>query len=303
MDLKRRSVLMAGGGAVAGAFLGLQRLWAAALPGSTAAMATGFGDLRTETGTVDRSGEFVLARGDDARQPLDLRGEPRAFRPDGAEQEHRQRHRQRCRHGADRCDHAIGRPPAGAAVPDQHIDEGRGQQHRHHHGGDCHGADPHREHAARGGRRRQDQVQVGTRIERARDLLHGLRHHQRPGEQGATGDHHQRAAVCIGRKLGELAHDRQRDEMHCHREGDDHENDHARAFAPARGQHRPPVPPRQAEFVMRQEGEGRARHVVTRPVPVRRPASGTCLRGSSRPCRPWRAIHRACLRRSACRRR
>ena len=52
MDLKRRSVLMAGGGAVAGAFLGLQRLWAAALPGSTAAMATGFGDLRTDPGGI-----------------------------------------------------------------------------------------------------------------------------------------------------------------------------------------------------------------------------------------------------------
>ena len=52
MDLKRRSVLMAGGGAVAGAFLGLQRLWAAELPGSTAAMATGFGDLRTDPGGI-----------------------------------------------------------------------------------------------------------------------------------------------------------------------------------------------------------------------------------------------------------
>ena len=66
MDLKRRSVLMAGGGAVAGAFLGLQRLWAAELPGSTAAMATGFGDLRTDPrGILDLPSGFsyrVIAR-------------------------------------------------------------------------------------------------------------------------------------------------------------------------------------------------------------------------------------------------
>lgn len=31
-----------------------------------------FGDLRTGSGTVDRAGEFVLARGDDARQPLEM---------------------------------------------------------------------------------------------------------------------------------------------------------------------------------------------------------------------------------------
>ncbi|WP_082331036.1 5-methyltetrahydropteroyltriglutamate--homocysteine S-methyltransferase [Kocuria palustris] len=63
--------------------LGLEQ--ASAVPGSYAlydhvldtliavgAVPTRFGDLRTETGTVDRSGEFVLARGDDARQPLEM---------------------------------------------------------------------------------------------------------------------------------------------------------------------------------------------------------------------------------------
>jgi hypothetical protein len=114
-------------------------------------------------------------------------------------------------------------------------------------------------------RRRQDQVEIGARIERARHRFHRLRHHQRPGENGATGDDDQRAAVGVDLDLRELRHHRIGDEVHEQRKRHDGDRNDADALRLARGEHREPVAPGEAGLMLREEGEGGGCHVSLRP--------------------------------------
>ena len=151
-------------------------------------------------------------------------------------------------------------------------------------------------------RRRQDQIEIGARIEGARDRLHRLRDHQHPGQQHARGDGHQR--LLVDRRIGIAADHPIGDEMHEDDEGGDGDADLAQAFAPAGGDHRQPIAPGEPRLVLR-EPEGGAGRAVMRLAPV----SATSARNvSSRlppsraprirvPCRPDGAALRACLRR------
>ena len=74
-----------------------------------------------------------------------LRDQPRALRPDGAEQRHRERDRHRRRRRAHREDHAIRAEPMPAAKEGEHVDERPRERQRHRGDRERNGRDAHGE--------------------------------------------------------------------------------------------------------------------------------------------------------------
>ena len=155
--------------------------------------------------------------------------------------------RQRGRGGAHGDNQPIGAHPAPAAARDQYIDERRRERQRHHRHRQRHRGDAHGEDLFRRGRRSQDEIEIGPRIEGARRQFHRLRDHQQPRQQHASGDRDQRRL--IGRGVGIAADHPIGDEMHEDDEDRDGDDDAAQALAPAAAHHGEPVAPGETPLV------------------------------------------------------
>jgi len=177
----------------------------------------------------------------------DLRDQPGALGPDDAEKRNRERNRNRGRGRAHRQDHAIGAEPVRAAPIGEHVDEGAGKRQRH--GGDRkrRGGDAHSEQFTLVDRRSEDEIEVGARIEGARDRFHRLRHHQEPRQQDGRGDGDQKALVDDGRV--EAADRKVGDHVHADHEGCQAERNAAAARRLAGGHHCHPIAPGEPRFV------------------------------------------------------
>jgi hypothetical protein len=179
-----------------------------------------------------------------------LGDEPRTLRPAGVEQRRRERDRKRRRGGRHGGDHSVSTEPAPAAAHDQHVDERRRERQRHQADRQAHGRDAHGEQPVHRDRRREDQVEIGTRIEGTRHRLHRLRHHEQPRQQQACGDRHQEWLV--DRRCGETADHRIGDGVHEHHEHGEADADLPQPLAPACGHHCDPVAPGEPHFVPRE---------------------------------------------------
>ena len=231
----------------------------------------------------------------------DLRQEPRAFRSDQAKQRHRQSDRKRGRRRAHRDDQSVSAQPAPAAARDQHVDERRRERQRHQRHRQRDGRDAHREEFRCGRGRRQNEIEVGVGVERARRRFHGLRHHQQPRQQDACGDCDQ--CRLVRHRIGIAADHPEGDEMHEDNERRDGDQRARQTLAPAGRHHRKPVAPGQARTRARANQRAVPGCAITPLALARRPKRETCLRGSRRRwprhccCRLAGATLRVCLRR------
>ncbi|MGB6963069.1 MAG: hypothetical protein WBD90_00955 [Xanthobacteraceae bacterium] len=141
-----------------------------------------FNDRRTRQRAVghDRGHQQADDKRSADHRGNDLCHEPRAFRSDQAKQRHRQPDRKRGRRRAHRDDQSVSAQPAPTAARDQHVDKRRRERQCHQRHRERDGCDAHREEFRCGRGRRQDEIEVGVGVERARRRFHGLRHHQQP---------------------------------------------------------------------------------------------------------------------------
>ena len=190
----------------------------------------------------------------------DLRHKARALGTDDAEQRHGEADRERGRSSPHGHDQPIGAHPAQTAAHDQNIDERRGERDRHRRDRDRNRGDAHGKQPLRGDRRRQDQIEIGARIERARHRFHGLRDHQQPRQQHTCGDRHQHRRV--DRRVGVAADHPIGDEVHEDREDENRDHDAAQPLAPARGDHGQPVAPGEPRLVPREPDRGARCHAA-----------------------------------------
>jgi hypothetical protein len=153
-----------------------------------------------------------------------------------------------------------------AAEEGEHVDEGTGERQRHR--GDCERdrRDAHGEQTLHGDRRSQNEVEIGARVEGARDRFHRLRHHQEPRQQDRRGDGDQK--MLVDDSGGEAADHEVRDRVHADDEGRDAERDAAAARRLAGGHHRHPIAPGEPRFVAREpDGSAGLDHGVTLFLP------------------------------------
>jgi hypothetical protein len=183
-----------------------------------------------------------------------LRGEPRALRPNHAEERDGERDRD-CGCGrAHRDNDTVRAEPVRAAADGEHVDEGAGERQRHRGGHERDGRDAHGEQALRGDRRRENEIEISAGVEGARDRFHRLRHHQEPRQQDGGGDADQKMLVDDGG--GEAADHEPGDHVHADDESRDAKRDAAAARRLTGGHHRQEIAPGEPRFVAREPDGG-----------------------------------------------